>query len=182
MKRLSLILLLIPFFGFVTPTFAQESIPEEAAKELMLEDWKRAKTYTLEYVDAMPAEAMTYRPAEGMRSFAEQMLHISQGNVGLASNGTGAERIYAEVNLEKTEAYHEKEALRKIVVECYDYVIKSIEEMDASILDEVIERGPFKISRQAWLNKAFEHQTHHRGQCAVYFRVKGMEPPKAKLF
>ena len=174
--------MLISLFSFAAPIFAQESIPEEGAKELMLEDWKRAKAYTLEYVDAMPADAMSYRPAENMRSFAEQMLHLSQGNVGLASNGTGAERIYADVNLEKSEQYHEKEALKKLVTECYDYVIKSIEEMDASILSEVIERGPFKISRQAWLNKAFEHQTHHRGQCAVYFRVKGMEPPKAKLF
>ncbi|MDW3651038.1 MAG: DinB family protein [Bacteroidia bacterium] len=182
MKRLSLFLLLIPFFGISNPTFAQESIPEEATKQLMIEDWERAKTYTLEYVDAMPADAMSYRPVEGIRSFSVQMLHISQGNVGLASNGTGAERIYADVNLEKSEQYHEKEALKKIVTECYDYVIKSIEEMDASKLDEVIERGPFKISRQAWLNKAFEHQTHHRGQCAIYFRVKGIEPPKAKLF
>ena len=62
MKRLSLFLLLIPVFVLIQPTFSQESMPEEAAKELMLEDWERAKAYTLEYVDAMPADAMSYRP------------------------------------------------------------------------------------------------------------------------
>ncbi len=32
------------------------------------------------------------------------------------------------------------------------------------------------------VNKAFEHQTHHRGQCMIYLRFLGIEPPHEILF
>jgi len=42
----------------------------------------------------------------------------------------------------------------------------------------------FKITTNQldWLNKTFEHQTHHRGQCTVYLRLMGVTPPQEKLF
>jgi len=32
------------------------------------------------------------------------------------------------------------------------------------------------------IDKAFEHQTHHRGQATVYIRLAGGTPPQEKLF
>jgi uncharacterized damage-inducible protein DinB len=32
------------------------------------------------------------------------------------------------------------------------------------------------------ITKAFEHQTHHRGQTTVYIRLAGAKPPQEKLF
>jgi uncharacterized damage-inducible protein DinB len=32
------------------------------------------------------------------------------------------------------------------------------------------------------LNKAFEHQTHHRGQTTQYLRGQGKTPPQEMLF
>ncbi len=60
----------------------------------LVKDWERAKTYTQEYLDAMPANKYEFRAVDSIRSFAEQMLHLAQGNVGLISNGTGAQRIF----------------------------------------------------------------------------------------
>ena len=41
---------------------------------------------------------------------------------------------------------------------------------------------PYLIARLAYLLKAFEHQTHHRGQCVIYLRLSGIKPPPEKLF
>jgi len=30
--------------------------------------------------------------------------------------------------------------------------------------------------------KAFEHQTHHRGQTTIYIRLVGLKPPGERLF
>nr|WP_324497299.1 DinB family protein [Haliscomenobacter sp.] len=30
--------------------------------------------------------------------------------------------------------------------------------------------------------KAFEYQTHHRGQTTIYIRLLGIKPPNEKLF
>jgi uncharacterized damage-inducible protein DinB len=67
-------------------------------------------------------------------------------------------------------------------MESYDFVIEGIKSMDESRWDETVKRGAFEVTRLGWLMKAFEHQTHHRGQCTVYLRLKGITPPNEKLF
>lgn len=54
--------------------------------------------------------------------------------------------------------------------------------MDAAKLGEYFKRGNFNETRLTWLMKAFEHQTHHRGQCTIYIRLQGIRPPAEKLF
>ena len=58
--------------------------------------------------------------------------------------------------------------------------------MDFDKIGEVVvqntPRGKRNEIRLAWLLKAFEHQTHHRGQCTIYIRLLGIRPPGEKLF
>ena len=42
--------------------------------------------------------------------------------------------------------------------------------------------GRFDATRGSALDKAFEHQTHHRGQTTIYLRLKNVKPPAEKLF
>jgi uncharacterized damage-inducible protein DinB len=156
--------------------FAQTSI------ETLVADYERAKAMSLEYVDAMPADKFSYKPTDEVRTFAEQFLHASQGTIGLVSNGTGADKIYANANLEKDPNLQSKEEVRRMVTESFDFAIASIKAMDASTFGEIVERGPFKITRLAWIQKAHEHISHHRGQAAVYLRMNGIAPPQYKLF
>jgi hypothetical protein len=54
--------------------------------------------------------------------------------------------------------------------------------MDAGKLGEVTKSGLFNEAGFTWIMKAFEHQTHHRGQCTIYIRLLGIRPPNEKLF
>lgn len=148
--------------------FAQTSI------ESLVADYERAKALSLEYVDAMPADKFGYKPTDEVRTYAEQFLHASQGTIGLVSNGTGADRIYANANLEKDPNLQSKEEVKRMVTESFDFAIVSIKNMDENTFGEMVERGPFKITRLAWIQKAHEHVSHHRGQAAVYLRMNGM--------
>src|SRR5215475_15733447 len=47
-------------------------------------NWKRARKWTLDYVDAMPENAMSFKPTPEIRSFAEQMLHLAFWNYAFA--------------------------------------------------------------------------------------------------
>ena len=164
-------------------SFAQ-SLSNENLKTQAVTDWERAKAYTKEYLDAMPEKGMSFKPTPEMRSFAEQMLHLAQANIGLSANGTGAKPIHGDKNLEKSEELKTKDALTKTVMESYDFVINSIKKMDGSKLANKVTMESFKITANQldWLNKTFEHQTHHRGQCTVYLRLMGVTPPQEKLF
>ena len=174
-------LLLLLFIGSL-PIMASAFTNNDSVRAQLIRDWERAKAYTKEYLDAMPEDGINYKPTPDIRSFAEQMLHLSQGNVGLSSSGTGKERIYAGKNLEKMDEFKNKAALTKVVMECYDFVIDGIKSMDLSKMEEMVKRGNFENNRLTWINKAFEHQTHHRGQTTIYIRLQGIVPPGEMLF
>lgn len=181
MKNVKKLSILIGLVLIGSSTIAQ-GLNNEVIRANMLLDWARAKAYTKEYLDAMPEKGINYKPKADMRSFAEQMLHMSQSTMSVISIATGAEPVFQGKVLEKMEEFKNKASLSKLVMDSYDYAIKSIEKMDASKMDSLIKRGNYETDQFGWLNKAFEHQTHHRAQTTIYLRMKGIKPPNEKLF
>ena len=148
----------------------------------LVTDFERGKTLSLAYVEAMPDDKFDFKPDEEAMSFATQMLHMAQGTVGLSANGTGAESPFGQTNLAEDKSNHTKTRITEITTEAFDFVINSVKNMDPATFDEVIERGPFKVTRLGWVQKAKEHLNHHRGQTAVYLRLNGVKPPQYNLF
>jgi hypothetical protein len=159
-------------------TSLAQGLSTDSIKAQMIKDWERAKAYTMEYLNTMPADKYGLRPTDSIRSFSEQMLHLSSGNVGLSSGATGRPRIFTGRNIEKAPGAQSKDSVVYFVTASYDYVINGIKEMDAAKLLENAGR----FSKWVWLLKAFEHQTHHRGQCTIYIRLAGIRPPNERLF
>lgn len=181
MKILSSILTLFGILILGNSVIGQ-GLNNEAVKANMIVDWERAKIYTREYLDAMPDDGINFKPIPDLRSFAEQMLHMSQGTISLVASATGATPIYQGKVLEKADELKNRAALTKIVMESYDFALQSLRNMDASKMDSLIKRGNYETNQFGWLNKAFEHQTHHRAQTTIYLRMKGIKPPNEKLF
>ena len=154
----------------------------ETVKAQLIKDWERAKAYTKEYLDAMPKDKYGFRAQDSIRTFAQQMLHLAAANMGLSSNGTGKERIWVGRNLEQIQTAQAADSVNYFVMASYDFAIEGIKSMDVSKLEEKNKRGNFDETRYAWLLKAFEHQTHHRGQTTIYIRLLGIKPPNEKLF
>ncbi|MBI1761491.1 MAG: DinB family protein [Acidobacteria bacterium] len=142
-------------------------------------NWKRAKTWTLAYIDAMPAEAMSFKATPQVRSFAEQMLHLAFWNFGFVEVMGGKASPYGkkQETLESREDMKTKAALRKVVEESYDTVLTSLNGLDEAKLLEVVPFFSTKMTRLGALTAALDHQTHHRGQTTVYLRLKGVTPP-----
>jgi uncharacterized damage-inducible protein DinB len=157
--------------GFITIGKAQTTTDD------MIKDWERAKAYTKEYLDAMPADKYALKPTPEMRSFAEQMLHLTDGNFGIASAAAGVQSPIAFGAAEKSTD-KSKEAM-----DSYDFVMSTIKNMKPAQMAESIKLfDRFVLTRGQALAKVFEHQTHHRGQATVYIRLGGATPPQEKLF
>ena len=148
----------------------------------LIADFERNKTMTLSYIEAMPEDQFNFKPTDAVRSFAQQMLHLAQGTIRLSANGSGEAPIYSEKNLEEEAAFQSKSEVRRLVIESFDFAIAGLQNMDPAKIDEAVVRGPFNVSRIGWIQKAAEHLAHHRGQCAIYLRLKGITPPQYKLF
>ncbi len=166
---------------FTTNLYATSGITPEESKEALVADWERAKAYTLEFIDAMPEDGINYAPTKGIRTFAEQMLHIAGSNTGIMGIALGTENIF-QGNIEKDDKYKNKKALREVVAQAYDHCINAIKNFDMSKIDESVKGfGGAELPRGEWLKKNFEHQTHHRGQTTIYLRMKGVKPPAERL-
>ncbi len=148
----------------------------------IVKEWERAKAYTREYLDSMPESGYALKPTPEMRSFAEQMLHLTDANYGLVAAATGSKSPIGQGESEKT-ADKSKANVTKLVMAGYDFVIGNINKMTPAQLGETIKLfGRFDLTKGTALAKGFEHQTHHRGQTTVYLRLAGAKPPQEKLF
>ena len=156
---------------------AQNNLAENLKAQLV-EDWEMAKALTNEYMNVMPPDKYSFKPQEGIRSFAQQMLHIAKVNGAMISHGTGAPRLFARSkNLEQSPGAQAKDSVLYYVNASYDFAIDAIKKLDASKLEEKVKERTLELTRLAWVMKAFAHQTHHRGQTAIYIRLAGIKPP-----
>jgi uncharacterized damage-inducible protein DinB len=181
MKKVSLLLTVLALSLVSNSLFAQFTQSQQVA------EWQRAKQYTKAYLDAMPEDGYAFKPTQEIRSFAQQMLHIADANYIFATvasdkpNPIGQTLATHDVN-EKTVS-PTKEAVTKTVMASYDWVITTLQNMTADQLQETTKFGKHdNITRSALYGKAFEHQTHQRGQTTIYLRLKGVTPPGEVLF
>jgi uncharacterized damage-inducible protein DinB len=159
-----------------------QSLSPEDIKVQFVKDWKRAKEYTIDYLNSMPADKYSFKPVDSIRSFAQQMLHLALDNVNLISVATGQERMFGKRNLETSPGAQTKDSVMYLVNASYDFAISGLQNLDVSKLGEETNLGKRQETRFAWILKAFEHQTHHRGQTTIYIRLQGIRPPGERLF
>ncbi|HEU0178951.1 MAG TPA: DinB family protein [Blastocatellia bacterium] len=142
-------------------------------------NWKRARKWTLDYIDAMPENAMGFKPTPEIRSFAEQMLHLAYWNCALAEAVGGKTNPYGKTQemLERRDDMKTKAALRKVVEESYDNLLAAVAGLDEAKMLEQVPVFNTKRTRLTVLVGALDHQAHHRGQTTIYLRLKGLTPP-----
>ncbi|QHT66655.1 damage-inducible protein DinB [Rhodocytophaga rosea] len=179
LKTLALLFSFVAFNGYPVLLLAH---PNPISKTQMVADWKRAKEFTKEYLDAMPEDGVNYKPNPEVRSFAEQMIHLAGANFAFASAASGKANPYAGKKLETMEEYKTKAALSKLVLESYDFVVSALEGTADASMGDKIKLFNMDTTKELAFHKAFEHQTHHRGQATLYLRMKGVKPPQEKLF
>ena len=175
MKISKLVTTLCLVLGIAVAAKAQTSVDD------IVKEWERAKAYTKEYLDAMPESGYPLKPTPEMRSFAEQMLHLTDANYGFASGATGEKSPVGFGESEKT-ADKSKANVTKLVLAGYDFVISSIKKMTPAQLNESVKLfGQFDMTKGTALSKCFEHQTHHRGTSHRVHPFSGSKTTTGKI-
>ena len=160
-----------------------QAVSAEDLKAQMVKDWERAKAYTDEYLNTMPAEKYSTHPDDSIRTFAQQMLHLASANFFIMMTATDQKPPVARQDLETSPGAQKKDSVLYFVNASYDYCINAVKNSDPAKWGEKKKVfGRFEETRLALIMKTFEHQTHHRGQTTIYIRTQGIKPPQEKLF
>src|ERR1041384_2315666 len=94
----------------------------EAIKAQMVKDWERAKDYTKEYLNTMPSDKYSFKPADTIRTFAQQMLHLASANLFFMSNVSNDKLpTWLSFTLEQRTTAQVKDSVVYYVMASYDY-------------------------------------------------------------
>jgi uncharacterized damage-inducible protein DinB len=142
-------------------------------------DWKVSKQFTLDVANAMPAEFYDFKPNPDEMTFGEQMVHIAVGNAFRFQQITGIQTPFA-VDLSKMPPT-DKPSATKMLEQSFDYVIAVLPQITLEQLKRTWHipswKGRTDPEGRAMIINMFVHTAHHRAQCEVYLRIKGIKPP-----
>jgi uncharacterized damage-inducible protein DinB len=173
-------------FAILALVFVSSSVSAQFTQSQMVAEWQRAKNYTKAYLDAMPDDGYGFKPTPEIRSFAQQMLHLSDANYIFATVASDKPNPIGETtaahNINEKTVSPTKEATTKAVMDSYDFVISILQNMTPDQMPETTKFGKHDMTRSGLFGKAFEHQTRERGQTTIYLRLKGVTPPAEQLF
>ena len=143
--------------------------------EVFLNRWDKAKVFTLQVADAMPAEGYAFNPKSELREYGKLMQHIAANNAFYISRFKGG-----LPDSMKAPEQSDKETTLKYMTASFDYcasVLKGLTEKDMAQSYPGRPNQPPQ-SGWDWVLHAFIHTAHHRGYAEVYLREKGITPPR----
>jgi|SRR5450432_95076 DinB family len=182
-KKNFLIALCLPVLvSICTVKVNAQSLSSEDIKAQLVKEWTRAKAYTIDYLNTMPPGKYDFKAVDSIRSFAQQMLHLAGGQVFIMSGIADAKPPFMRQDLEKSPGAQSKDSVMYFINASYDYCISTVKNSDVTKWGEKKQIFGTEENRFTYMLKAFEHQTHHRGQCTIYIRLLGIRPPNERLF
>jgi uncharacterized damage-inducible protein DinB len=131
----------------------------------------------LRLAEAIPADKYTWRPAEGVRSIAEVLLHVSQANYGFATRlGAAPVEGLSLRDLEKSTT--DKAAIiRHLQASITMFRNAVIAYPEANAETTMRWFGPPEITARYFLTFNADHNGEHLGQLIAYARMNGVTPP-----
>jgi uncharacterized damage-inducible protein DinB len=150
------------------PAHSQDFVKDTIVKHL-----KTSKAFTLKVAEAMPEADYSFKLTPPQMSFAQQMVHLSQGFDYFTSSFLGEKPNPGK------PASMSKADVTAFVAASFDKVIARVSALTHEQLMKTYtsdEGGPetgFDL-----LLGLLDHTTHHRASAEMYLREKGITPPE----
>jgi uncharacterized damage-inducible protein DinB len=163
MKAFSLLLLIASAF----PLHAADN----PVVHRLLDHWNKSKDYMLRIADQMPESGYSSRPNAEEMTFGEQILHIANSSEQMTQGLTTKKHpTFDAKNITKASAM-------KALSASFDDGAAAIASLtDADLNGKMVGSEGGKMTALEAVIFAMDHIEHHRGQCIVYLRVKGIKP------
>jgi uncharacterized damage-inducible protein DinB len=175
------ILLLLAPIVFATLAATAQTAPENSVLDVpeFVHDWQISKQFTIDVANAMPAELYSFKPNPDEMTFGEQMVHIAGSNVYRFHEITGIQPLFPFDPAK--EPASDKQSAIKFLEQSFDYVMDVLPKITPEQLKHTWHipswKGRNDPDGRAMILNMFVHTAHHRAQCEVYMRGKGIKPP-----
>ncbi len=145
--------------------------------EVLLENWDRFRSVTLQFLDVLKDDDLNWRPEPDAFSCGQQLLHIAQTEAYCFRGLFGGE--WDKGVLKFPGAIPSVGELRRYFAEVRGTTSQRLESLtDADLA--TLHSGPNASAHYPlrwWLWFVLEHEIHHKAQLAVYLRQMGKVAP-----
>jgi uncharacterized damage-inducible protein DinB len=180
MKRICLLLLVLAFPILSAATAAaQNNFQTEGLWEGYDGEWTHVSQQLIALAEAIPADKYSWRPAPGVRSVSEVIMHIALANFWLLSVTGPKMPADMKPDLEKTVT---KKA------DVIDWLKRSLaavktarSQLKPGDLERKVKIEGKTVTVDGMYLRIIIHDNEHMGQLVAYARMNGIVPPWSKL-
>lgn len=167
MKTLKTLILCL----FTLVVSAQDNVVQSSLKELVSGNQQRIT----ELANAFSEEQYDWRPAAGVRSVGEVILHTASANYFLMSKLGYA--VPEDVDLANMEKIKGKQQVLDALNKSFIYALEKMGEVKAEDFSKEVDLGFMKLNQVSTMMVVLEHTGEHKGQLIAYARANGITPP-----
>lgn len=139
--------------------------------------WDNMTQMVVETAKKMPEEYYDFKPNQEIRSFADQMNHITRSNIGLGSMVFGKK---SKMKFKKNKPPKDKKAIIEVMEQSFAFFREQLEDFSQADLATKIKWGhpknPLEVSKLQGLLMIYSHLQLEYGKTTIYARSKGIAP------
>ncbi|MEJ2584620.1 MAG: DinB family protein [Robiginitalea sp.] len=152
--------------------FSQQDLPQKSIVGML--EMTQGQIEAL--AQAFDESQFNWRPAEGIRSTGETVVHVAAANYYLGMKlGFPPPEGVDIMTMEKTITG--KEAILEAYQKSAEFIRGKMMEVDPASLGSEVDLGFMKTNRLSALLVVLEHTGEHKGQLIAYARSNGVVPP-----
>ena len=155
-------------------SFGQEELTQNTIKTVLTGN----QSQVVQLAEAFPEDKYDWRPAEGINSVGEALLHVAGANYFLASKMGFPPP--AEVDVMALGNIKGKENIIAALKASNAFILDKITMVKDDQLNEEVDFGFMKMNKLGGLLAVMEHNGEHKGQLIAYARSNGVVPPWSK--
>jgi uncharacterized damage-inducible protein DinB len=139
-------------------------------------EWRHVSNQLVALAEAFPAEKYTWRPAPGVRSTSEVLMHIAISNFGLLSV-TGPKMPVDLTSPEMEKTVTAKPEVIAWLKHSFDAVKSARANLKPGDLQRKVKVNGTDATVDGMYLRIIVHANEHMGQLVAYARVNGIVPP-----
>lgn len=129
----------------------------------------------LQLAEAFSEDQYDWRPAEGIRSVGETIMHVVSANYFFGSKlGVAPPE---DVDMKNLESIKGKDKIIAELKKSTEYIKGVTGQVEAGTFTNEVDFGFMKSTNLGALLLAMEHAAEHKGQLIAYARSNGVTPP-----
>ncbi|NND04966.1 MAG: DinB family protein [Saprospiraceae bacterium] len=125
--------------------------------------------------DAFSEEQYNWRPAEGIRSVGESLIHVAKANYFFLMK-MGFE-LPEGIDMMGMDGITGKANIMEAVSKSFDFTKEKITMVETDQLGDSVEMPFGEFNKMSTLLLVLEHSGEHKGQLIAYARSSGIAPP-----